>query len=86
MRLVECTSCGSKDFVEAQVYAVCVFCRSKFLPSAEDGAPPETEISIESDILALLCKCRADPANSRRYANLILDIDPTNREAMNYLR
>lgn len=86
MKLLECNSCGSKEIVEEQGYAVCVFCRSKFLPGAEDGAPPETEIAIDSDIQALLIKCRADPANSRRYANLILDIDPTNREAAKYLR
>lgn len=86
MKLVECTRCGSKDLNEEKGYAVCVFCRSKFLLNTEDRTPPRTEISIESDIEALLCKCRADPANSRRYANLILDIDPTNREAVKYLR
>ena len=86
MRLIVCTNCGSKDFVEQSGHTVCVFCLSKFLPSIEDGLPPRTEISIQSDIQELLCKCRADPANSRRYANLILDIDPTNREAAKYLR
>ena len=86
MKLVECTGCGSKDLVEDRGYVVCVFCLSKFLLNAEDGAPPKTRIDIESDIQALLRKCRADPANSRRYANLILDIDPTNSEAVKYLR
>jgi hypothetical protein len=47
---------------------------------------PNTTISIQSDIDSLLLKCREDPINSERYAGLVLDIDPTNQEALSYLR
>jgi len=30
-------------------------------------------------------KCRTDPANARRYAKLVLDLDPTNAQARAYL-
>jgi hypothetical protein len=85
MQPVECPKCGSMDLVAQGGYVVCAYCRSKFVPRDEDIPPPESIISVESDIQALLRKCRDDPANSRRYANLILDIDPTNLEAMKYL-
>jgi hypothetical protein len=47
--------------------------------------PKASVISVSSDIEALLQKCREDPRNRKRYAGLILDIDPTNPEAQQYL-
>ena len=55
------------------------------LPLDERDPPPRSVIDVESDIQALLQKCREDPLNRNRYASLILDIDPTNREARSYL-
>jgi hypothetical protein len=46
----------------------------------------ESTIEINADIQALLEKCKSDPNNRRRYASLILDIDPTNQQANQYLR
>lgn len=86
MKPVECPKCGSKELVDQRGYVVCAYCRSKFIPRAEDMPPSESAISVESDIRDLLHKCRNDPPNSRRYANLILDIDPTNFEALKYLQ
>ena len=43
-------------------------------------------IALDDDLVRLLAKCKADPKNARKYANLILDIDPDNEEALNYLR
>jgi len=65
---------------------VCAYCQSQFVPHAEDLRPKESVVGVYSDIQNLLEKCRADPANRRRYASLILDLDPTNREAAAYLR
>jgi len=48
--------------------------------------PRETVMDLLSDIQMLLQKCESDPANRYRYANLILDMDPTNQTAMKYLR
>jgi len=45
-----------------------------------------TSIALNEDIRMLLRKCKEDTANARRYANLVLDIDPSNKEANKYLR
>jgi len=83
--VINCTRCGSKELVEEDGIIVCVYCRSRYVQQADDVLPRETVIGIASDIQALLQKCREDPMNRRRFANLILDIDPTNQEAKQYL-
>ena len=85
MKLVECTKCGSNELLEESGYVVCAYCRLKFVPSADDRPTTGAAISVYDDIRDLLEKCRNDPANRRRYANLILDLDPSNSEAMRYL-
>jgi hypothetical protein len=86
MKLVGCSRCGSKELVEDDGYMVCVYCQSRFVPGSADVPAVETVIGVASDIECLLVKCRSEPQNSRRYASLVLDIDPTNTEAMKYLR
>jgi hypothetical protein len=86
MKLVECTKCGSNELLEEGGYVVCAYCRLKFVPGAGDRPNAGAAISVYDDIRDLLEKCKHDPANRRRYANLILDLDPTNVEAMQYLR
>lgn len=44
-----------------------------------------SNIGLDDDISRLLMKCKREPRNARRYANLILDIDPDNQEARKYL-
>jgi hypothetical protein len=51
----------------------------------EDSLPKISTFSLTDDIKMLLQKCRDDPANARRYASLVLDIDPSNEEALHYL-
>lgn len=85
MKLVKCTRCGSRELSKESDYLVCAYCQSRFVPQADDVLQSETVIDVHSDILALLKKCQDDPTNSRRYASLILDIDPTNRAAREYL-
>ena len=85
MKLLDCKSCGSKELVEEDGLVVCIYCRSTYLPQADDSPQMETTILIASDIDALLAKCETDPVNRWRYANLILDIDPTNARARQYL-
>ncbi len=86
MKIVECSRCGSKELISENGFVVCAYCQSQFVPQAEDRPAVNTSIQLESDIDQLLRRCREDPANRRRYANLILDIDPSNAEAHNYLR
>ncbi len=85
MKVVECSGCGSKELVEKDGFIFCVYCQSKHLPKRNNKPSLETKIELASDIELLLKKCTDDPANKRRYANLILDLDPTNLEAKKYL-
>jgi uncharacterized Zn finger protein (UPF0148 family) len=85
VKLVKCTRCGSRELSEDDGYFVCAYCQSRFVPQSDDILQRETVIDVHSDIQALLQKCRDDPVNRRRYAGLILDIDPTNRAARDYL-
>ncbi|WP_165170570.1 hypothetical protein [Adlercreutzia sp. ZJ242] len=80
-----CEKCGSSDFVAADGCRICVYCRTKY-QIEKVAKPPETTISIGDDVQELLAKCKADPINARRYANLILDIDPSNAEAKAIVR
>jgi hypothetical protein len=64
---------------------VCAYCRSRYTKPSTDSAVKESKVSLNSDVERLLEMCRREPVNATRYANLILDIDPTNREARSYL-
>jgi DNA-directed RNA polymerase subunit RPC12/RpoP len=86
MKLVECTRCGSTELTEIDGSVNCDYCQSKYLIQDEDLVTRETTIGVHADIQALLEKCKSDPNNRRRYASLILDIDPTNQQANQYLR
>ena len=85
MKSVGCKSCGSQELYEDQGHFVCVYCQSRFTPEAEDYPRMISIIDVHSDIQMLLKKCIEDSANRRRYASLILDIDPSNVEALKYL-
>jgi hypothetical protein len=85
VKLVDCRRCGSKELLTENGYAICVYCRTKFILDADEVPPLQSSISMLSDIERLLKLCRDEPKNRRRYAGLILDIDPTNAEARKYL-
>lgn len=85
MRQLQCPQCGSRDLVDAGNYTECLYCRTSFIPAAGDRPPPSSSIALDADIAALLQKCIDDPANRRRYASLILDLDPTNQQVRHYL-
>ena len=82
-----CAYCGSKFLKETKAE------KTPFgTVSFESGTPLSKSldnltggISLDSDIERLLKKCKEDPKNARKYANLILDIDPDNTEAYKYL-
>lgn len=85
LKLSKCTRCGSNELSPLSGQIVCLYCRSRYTAPADEMPRRETTIGVASDIQVLLGKCVSDPRNSRRYAGLILDIDPTNREALKYL-
>ena len=85
MKLLTCMNCGASEFYEQDGYSVCCYCRSKHIAQPDDKPPMESTIALNDDVSRLLKKCQDEPANARRYASLILDIDPGNAEARRYL-
>lgn len=85
MKRFICENCGANDFIEKDGYRICRYCDTKFLINHEDMPIKNTQIALSDDIKMLLDKCKNDPAHARKYANLILDIDPTNKEVYKYL-
>lgn len=99
MKALICSSCGASRWKEEGNYRVCLHCGTMFERVVEEKvryvAPViqgamvrkvNSVIAINDDVERLLQKCRKEPNNARKYANLILDIDPTNEEAKKYLR
>ncbi len=93
LRSLVCENCGAPGLIIKDGYLFCEYCQSKFLISESEckrlnthiKVKANSSISLENDIDALLLKCKSDSDNARRYANLILDIDPDNAEALKYL-
>lgn len=95
MREMDCKNCGAKNLTVRNGYWICPYCDSKFMVTADDfystsnnsstSPAANSGISLDGDIKMLLHKCRMNPKNARKYANLILDIDPDNEEALKYL-
>lgn len=86
MKQFTCENCGAHEYYLFDGFQVCQYCESKFLITEESMPKTETVIALEDDIQRLLEKCKQEPWKARRYANLILDIDPGNKEAIQYLR
>jgi hypothetical protein len=80
-----CEKCGGSDFIEQGGYKICRYCHSQYAIQSDDMIAPDSVIAISDDVNMLLQKCRVDPSNARRYASLVLDIDPSNVEAQKYL-
>jgi hypothetical protein len=85
MKQISCTRCGSNELTVQGSTATCDYCQTKYETESDEPLAGSTTIGVESDVAALLQKCKVDPYNRRRYASLILDIDPTNQEALKFL-
>ena len=93
MQEMVCHRCGASNLVSIGSHFVCSYCGTKYSLSPNEKLPnfssftdaPIQGISLETDIEQLLLQCRNDPKNAIRYANLILDIDPGNNEAIKIL-
>lgn len=88
MKARVCTACGSNELTYERGSFRCPYCGTVYV--SESGSSRVSDkgratISLSDDIEALLQKCRANPSKASRYANLILDIDPDNKEALRYL-
>lgn len=85
MKIMECVSCGSNELLENDGYLICAYCRSRFEQENDPIVRKETVIDVQSDIQMLLKRCVEDPLNRHRYASLVLDIDPSNSDAIKFL-
>lgn len=85
MKMVVCENCGSTEIVDMGGFRMCSYCRTKYLLQQSDAVPRASHMALNDDIARLLQKCRENPREASRYANLILDIDPNNAEARRYL-
>ena len=88
MKVQICERCGGGEFVDRDGYRTCQYCNTKFLITLEDVTITRkgSSIALDNDIKMLLQKCQNDPANARRYASLVLDMDPGNVEALKYYK
>lgn len=96
MEALVCKCCGSNELRRENEYWHCVYCDSKFLVTEEQSrfigsagkntSWTNSHIELSSDVEKLLHKCKTDPKNARKYANLILDMDPDNIEALKFLK
>ena len=95
MKAIICSSCGASRWKEDGRYRICLHCGTYYEKTPEEkvrsavyavreGAVRKSDsvIALNDDVERLLQKCRSDPRNARKYANLVLDIDPTNQEAL----
>ena len=95
-----CENCGANALVRKNNYLVCPYCESRFAIAKEERknklfedikhnslshSAVDSSIDLDDDVAKLLKKCKTDLKNARKYANLILDIDPDNAEALKYL-
>jgi len=85
MKAIVCSNCGASSWKESFDSRTCVYCGTRYALVFDDYGDKGAGISVNSDVQNLLRKCRLEPAKARKYANLILDIDPTNEEALKYL-
>lgn len=100
MEALICKNCGANALTRKNDYMVCPYCDSRFAITKEERSNGlfgsshhailshsgvNSSIALDDDIARLLNKCKTDPRNARKYANLILDIDPDNEEALKYL-
>ena len=100
MEDIICRNCGSKTLIQKDGIMVCPYCDSRFVITKEDRykdlisnghyavlshSNVDSSIALDDDISKLLLKCKTDPQNAKKYANLILDIDPDNLDALCYL-
>lgn len=88
---MQCEKCKSVDFERVNGAMKCIFCRTTYVAGSKaeknffKNNASDSSIEIDEDILLLLSKIKKEPWNRNRYANMILDIDSTNEEALEIL-
>jgi uncharacterized Zn finger protein (UPF0148 family) len=101
MEALICKNCGANALTRKNDYMYCPYCESRFAITNEErrsglwGSSNQnatlshsgvnSSIALDDDVARLLEKCKVDPKRAKKYANLVLDIDPDNKEALKYL-
>lgn len=101
MKALVCKRCGATTLQIKDGFAVCEYCGTTFLMPSSDTSPESNQqstpsrtgtstpnsssIELGNDIEMLLEKCRKYPRKAKMYANLVLDLDPDNQEALKYI-
>lgn len=81
----ECKKCGSSEFYDKEGFRICSYCDAKYTIKRSEVARKSSRVSVNDDVERLLQRIKEEPSNAKRLANLILDIDPHNKEARKYL-
>lgn len=86
MKRFECSACGANDLYEENGYAICKYCGTKFKKTREDGFIEDSSIELDNDVKRLIEKIEKEPQNAKKYAQLILTLDPHNDYAARILK
>lgn len=85
MEAIKCGSCGASEWIEKDGLRKCAYCGTVYHLDENEKGSKQSNIALNDDVQRLLEKCKNEPRNAKKYANLILDIDPSNSEAKKYL-
>lgn len=86
MKELKCENCGSIHFHqdEDKTY-ICDFCGTKYFLMKDDNYVIDSSITLREDVSTVLRKWEQDPANGKKYAQIILQMDSSNRKALQEL-
>lgn len=85
MKSIVCERCGANEWSNQNGYRVCKYCGTQFQVTSKDFTIKESRVAVNADVERLLKLCAAEPHNAKKYANLVLDIDPSNTAVLKYL-
>ncbi len=80
-----CENCGSKEYTVQKKKVICAYCHTCYKAQKGDPFTFGAKIDLMDDINILVSKCIKEPHNAKRYANIILEMDPYNQFARRYV-
>ena len=78
-------NCGGSEYKRQGNDIVCAYCDTKYKITNDAPIKPQVTVDLSDDVSRLLEKCKEEPDRARRYANIILEIDPFNKKAKSIL-
>lgn len=78
---IKCTSCGANELQKKDGFYICSFCGAKYTISKDEYLHADSSINLNEDVNRVLRRWKDDPANGKKYAQLILQIDSSNAKA-----